>query len=92
MRSPVAKAKLSPQAPSADETLQHCVEQALTATGYPGLQTLNVRVHEGLVSLGGTAPNYHLKQLAQTVAMRTPGVELLRNDIQVVTTDRRTRQ
>lgn len=59
------------------------VERALSATGYGPLRDLAVTVHAGLVVLGGRAPSYYLKQVAQTTALSVPGVERVLNELEV---------
>ena len=76
----------------ADPDLGRSIEQALAATGYMPLRSVEVRVHEGLVILRGQAPTYYLKQMAQTAAMQNQSVEMLQNDIEVVSTDSLPRQ
>jgi len=41
---------------------------------------------EGVLLLQGRVPTYYLKQIAQTVVARVPGVERVDNRIQVSTT------
>jgi osmotically-inducible protein OsmY len=60
------------------------VEHSLRATGYGSLCDLSVTVHDRFVILGGKVPSYHLKQIAQATALSVPGVDQLRNDLEVV--------
>jgi osmotically-inducible protein OsmY len=59
------------------------VERALRATGYGLLRGIDVTVHVRLVILGGRVPSYYLKQVAQATALAVPGVERVRNDLEV---------
>jgi osmotically-inducible protein OsmY len=67
-----------------DLHLAERVECALRATLYGSLRDLSVTVHVRLVILGGKVPSYHLKQLAQATALSVPGVDQVRNDLEVV--------
>lgn len=60
------------------------IDQALRSTGYLGLRDLRIRVAEGLVVLRGRVRTYHLKQVAQAVALGIRGVKEVQNDIDVV--------
>jgi osmotically-inducible protein OsmY len=60
------------------------VARALRATGYPALRAVEVSAHGGLIVLHGRVPSYYLKQLAQAGALTVPGVQELRNDLEVV--------
>jgi len=47
------------------------VRQALGRTPYPQLRHVEVNLDDGRIVLRGVLQNYHLKQIAQTVAMKT---------------------
>ncbi len=66
-----------------DRRLAERVARTLRATGYGPLRDLEVTVHERLVILGGRVPSYYLKQIAQATALAVPGVEQVRNDLEV---------
>jgi len=59
------------------------VEHALRATGYGPLRGIAVTAHVRLVILGGRVPSYYLKQIAQAAALSVPGVDQVRNDLEV---------
>jgi hypothetical protein len=59
------------------------IRSALARSGYNRLLGV-VAVNSGrTVVLRGTIPSYYLKQLAQTVVMAVPGVEGVRNELDV---------
>jgi hypothetical protein len=49
------------------------VRRALGETHYPSLKRVEVNLQEGRIVLQGVLGSYHLKQMAQTVAMKTAG-------------------
>jgi osmotically-inducible protein OsmY len=63
--------------------LADAVRSALNKTGYGWLQRVVVTTTGGAVVLRGTVPSFHLKQLAQVTVMAVPGVEVLRNELDV---------
>ena len=50
------------------------VELALRATGYPALRNLGVGVRDGVVSIRGRVPSYHMFQMATAAAMCVAGI------------------
>jgi osmotically-inducible protein OsmY len=66
-----------------DLDLAERVERALGATGYGSLRGIAVTVHGQLVILGGQVPSYYLKQVAQAAALSVPGVDQIRNELEV---------
>jgi osmotically-inducible protein OsmY len=75
--------------PSNDQTqgdvhLAERVSLALRETGRLPLIDLDVSVCDQLVLLQGRLPTYYLKQLAQATAMAVPGIERVRNLVNVV--------
>jgi len=60
-----------------------CISQELSQTGYPALQSLRLHCDGGAVTLDGEVPSYFLKQIAQDVVQRVPGVEEVVNRIKV---------
>jgi osmotically-inducible protein OsmY len=63
--------------------LDERVERALRATGYLALRTLEITTRDHRVVLRGKVPSYHLKRIAQAVALAVPGVRQVRNDLDV---------
>jgi osmotically-inducible protein OsmY len=66
-----------------DFRLTERVARALRATGYGPLREVEVAVHVRIVTLRGRVPSYYLKQVAQTTALPVPGVQQVRNDLEV---------
>jgi osmotically-inducible protein OsmY len=60
------------------------VERALHATGYGALRHIEVTVQARIVTLAGRVSGYYLKQVAQTAALKVPGIRQIRNDVAVV--------
>jgi len=59
------------------------VEQALCAAGHAPLRAVEVWGDGRSVVLKGHVPAYYLKVLAQATALSVPGVERVRNDLEV---------
>ena len=51
---------------------------------YPVLRTVNCECIAGRLTLTGTVGSYYLKQIAQTIVSRVPGVELIDNRLEVL--------
>lgn len=66
-----------------DSVLAARVKLSLERLGYQQLRAVNCRVDRGDVCLTGRLPSYYLKQIAQTIAMRVPGVYRITNEIEV---------
>jgi osmotically-inducible protein OsmY len=52
-------------------------------SGQLELRSLEFRIEGGIVSIGGTVRSYYLKQCAQEIARRVPGVSQVRNGVEV---------
>jgi len=52
-------------------------------SGYSLLWGVSCQFSQGVLLLLGTVPTFHLKQMAQELAMRTPGIAQVRNDLHV---------
>jgi len=65
------------------EALAGRIAEVFSASGYPVLRGVVVEHHEGVVVLRGRVPTFYLKQVAQTVASKVPGVDLVVNHLQV---------
>jgi osmotically-inducible protein OsmY len=70
-------------AAAASLALAEAVQCALNETGRSWLQHVVVEVSGRAVILSGSVPSYHLKQLAQVTIMAVPGVELVKNGLEV---------
>ena len=51
--------------------------------GYQQLNNIECEVDGGVLILSGKLKSFYLKQIAQTVAMKIPGVESVQNRIEV---------
>lgn len=67
----------------ADDDPSQLVAARLRHSGYPFLWGLSCRFSQGVLSLSGTVPTFHLKQVAQELAMHTPGIREVRNEVNV---------
>jgi osmotically-inducible protein OsmY len=63
--------------------LLDAVRSALNKTAHGWLQRVVVLVEGSVVVLQGKVPSFYLKQMAQATVMAVPGVEVLRNELQV---------
>jgi osmotically-inducible protein OsmY len=59
------------------------VVETLKASGYAALQGVMAEHHEGVLVLRGTVPSFHMKQIAQTMASKVCGVEVVDNRLSV---------
>ena len=66
------------------------VAESFKASGYRTLTAVACHFHEGVVVLRGRVPSFYMKQLAQVLAGRVPGVDVVANRLRVdsVTDDR----
>ncbi|MBL8830148.1 MAG: BON domain-containing protein [Planctomycetaceae bacterium] len=74
-----SKAYVAPWQPTIDEA-----QAALLCSPYLPLRQLRCDYHEGVLSIRGRVPTFYLKQLAQTVVSRVPGVEQVANRVEVI--------
>ncbi len=65
------------------------VAARLRRSGYPPLWDVSCEFSEGTLTLSGTVPSFHLKQVAQELAAHTLGVRQVENGLYVKTTARR---
>ena len=59
------------------------VSARLRRSGYPYLGGVKCETDGGVTVLRGTVPSFHLKQLAQELAIHTPGVHKVENRLHV---------
>jgi osmotically-inducible protein OsmY len=64
-------------------SLDALVADALASGGYLALRHVRCETHGDRVTLSGHVPSYHLKQIAQTLAMRVAGTCQVQNRIEV---------
>lgn len=82
----------SPQAPKSEmadllanqDTVIDKIERTLACLGYAQLNNVRCIAHGDEITLTGQLDSYYLKQVAQSVAIKIPGVRNVRNDIQVI--------
>ncbi len=65
-------------------TLADRVRICIHSKGYPQLHAVDCESEGDSVLLSGKIESFYMKQLAQEVATRTPGVRIVQNDIQVI--------
>lgn len=66
-----------------EETLA-AAQTLLSQSPYLPLRLLRCDFHEGVLAVRGRVPTFYLKQLAQTVVSRVPGVEQVANRVEVI--------
>ena len=59
------------------------VRARLQQSAYHAIRSITCELHEGVVTLRGRVPSYHLKQMAQELVRSTPGVIEINNRIAV---------
>jgi hypothetical protein len=59
-------------------------EERLRHSGYLELRNVSCDIHEGVLTLRGRVPSYHLKQLAQAILREIEGVLEMNNQLDVV--------
>lgn len=58
-------------------------EDALYDTGYASLRQLRCKWHDGVLSVRGSVPTYHTKQVALVALKRTDGIGNVADQIEV---------
>lgn len=66
-----------------DQDVATCVEARFRRSGYPYLSGIKCHMSDGTAILWGVVPTFHLKQLAQELALHTLGVRQVDNRVQV---------
>ena len=59
------------------------IELALRGTGYPALRKIEVIAAESGLILRGRVSTYQMKQVAQAVTLKVPGVREIQNELEV---------
>ncbi len=72
---------------TADAHLADAIRQNLADLGYSQVRQLRIDVEHGQVSLSGKLSRFYLLQVAQSAAMRTPGVTDVTTNVCVVSTE-----
>ena len=65
-------------------TLEDRVRISFEQLGYPQLNAVRCTAVGDLMRLSGELNSFYLKQVAQSVAVKTPGVRMVENEIKVV--------
>jgi osmotically-inducible protein OsmY len=81
LAAPVSPADASPQ--EQDDTLRLAVVERLRSSGYLLLRAVRCDVTDGVVTLSGDVPSFHLKQVAQAVLLKIESVRKVRNLLEV---------
>jgi osmotically-inducible protein OsmY len=69
---------------SSDAETTRCIENLLRRSGYTALRdNLSCDCRDGVLTLVGHLPSFFLAQVAQSVALRAPGVQQVVNRIRV---------
>lgn len=66
-----------------DCSLRETVIQGLRRSGYSPLSNIRVEVADGVVAVLGVVPSFFLKQMAQTIILKTGQAKGIRNNLQV---------
>jgi hypothetical protein len=79
-----AGAIYSASVPPVPNALLGAVRRRLQESSHRALLRIECYDHEGVVTLQGRVPSYYLKQVAQELVGRVPGVEAVSNYLEVV--------
>jgi osmotically-inducible protein OsmY len=66
------------------QSIAQLARRAFEQIGYQQLSSLECFEEKGLLILRGRLNSFYLKQVAQSVAVKIPGVQLVQNEIEVV--------
>ena len=69
--------------PDGTKTIVEQIRALLAKLGYSQLNSIHCSANGNDVVLSGKLESFYLKQVAQTVAMKVPGVRNVRNEIEV---------
>jgi hypothetical protein len=65
----------SAQSPIRSSSVAQAARDRLAGSSYPALRALRCSFHEGVLTLRGRVPSYHLRQVAWKLVGELPGVE-----------------
>lgn len=68
------------------ESPAHVAERIFRSSPYHAVRYLKCDYHDGVLTIQGRRPSYHLKQTAQTVVRHLDDVESVRNLTEVAVT------
>ena len=66
------------------QTIAQLTRRAFEQLGYQQLSLVECLEEDGLLVLRGRLNSFYLKQVAQSVAVKVPGVQTVRNEIEVL--------
>jgi osmotically-inducible protein OsmY len=66
-----------------DRPLRETVYQRLRCSGYSSLSNIKIEVADGVVAVFGVVPSFFLKQMAQTIILKTGQAKAIKNNLQV---------
>ncbi len=66
-----------------DDLVRAAVAASLRSSGYLLLRDLHCEVADGVVTISGRVPSFHLKQVAQSVLMKVEAVRAVNNRVEV---------
>lgn len=67
-----------------DRVINENVSRSIRELSYRQIHEIECVSREGVVTLCGTLASFYLKQVAQSIASKVPGVNRVVNDIQVI--------
>lgn len=67
----------------ADDTTQCLVREAIRQSAHGGLSWVECELKEGMAILHGKVSSFYLKQMAQELAKKVDGVQLVVNRVEV---------
>lgn len=70
--------------PLADlQAIQAGIQEALNRSGYGELRRVDLTCEGDTVTISGRVPTFYLKQLVQSIALSSPGVGRVNNELHV---------
>lgn len=79
----ISTASFTNQPASTDLSLADRVRICIHRMGYPQLKTVDCQCEGDEILLKGQIDSFYMKQVAQEVATKTPGVRAVHNEIEV---------
>jgi osmotically-inducible protein OsmY len=76
-------AKIPFQRTESEQMIAAHVKLAMQQSGYPELRGIHCTYSDGIASLLGSVSSYYLKQQAQSITCRVPGVRRVNNQVTV---------
>ena len=70
--------------PVSSQGVARAARERLAHSSYPALRALRVSFHEGVLTLRGRVPSYHMRQVAWKLVGELPGVEEFVDRLEVV--------